>query len=251
MEKQTDLEVKEEVGSDLVTTEQPTALMLIQLAIEKGITADSVEVMGKLFDLQERVEKRNAEKEFAEAFAEFQKRCPSIPKTASTQDTRSSGTTFSFTYAPLEVIATIVNPILSELGFSYSWDSAEAPAGKIAQTCQLLHRAGHSRSATSTVSISATQRCNDTQKDGAAQAYAKRYSLVQVLGATTCEEDTDGAVIEPITEDQAANIESLLTEVKGNKAGFLKYMGVEKIGEILAQDIQKALTVLEQKRRQG
>lgn len=254
MEKQTDLEVKQEAGSELVTIPEPTALMLMQIAIEKlsGDTGiQTVQVMEKLLDLQERVEKRNAEKEFAVAFAKFQSLCPSIPKTASTKDTRSSGTTFGFTYAPLEGIAGVVDPILAELGFSYSWDWVEAKENHIGQVCVLTHMAGHSRSATTIVPIDTGQSCNKTQKVGSASTYAKRYSLIQVLGLTTCEEDTDGAVIEPITEEQAANIESLLTEVKGNRAGFLKYMGVEKIGEILAQDLQKALTVLEQKRRQG
>ncbi len=254
MAKQTDLEIKEGVGSDLVTTEQPTALTLMQLAIEKlsGDTGlQTVQIMEKLLDLQERVEKKTAEKEFAEAFAEFHAKCPSIPKTADTNKTRATGTTFGFKYAPLEQIASIVNPILSDLGFSYSWDWADAPDGQIGQTCTLLHKAGHSRSATHISPIDTGGATNKAQQAATASTYSARYSLNRVLGLTTCEEDTDGAVLDPITEDQAANIEALLTEVKGDKPAFLKYMGIEKIGDILAQDHQKAIALLEKKRRQG
>ncbi len=241
----------DKVSTELVRTEEPSVPQLMQLAIEKlggegGIQV--VEVMERLVALQEHVEERNAKKDFAEAFSKFQSRCPSIPKTASTQETRTSGTTFGFTYAPLETIAEKVNPILSDLGFSYSWDWVEAEGDKIGQKCVLTHKAGHSRSATSIVPLSVTQRCNDTQKAGAAITYAKRYSLIQVLGLTTCEEDTGGGTVEKINTDSVATIETLLSEVGGNKERFLKYMNAGSIAEILTQDYDRAIAVLHEYR---
>ena len=67
----------------MVRDEEPSISSLMQLTISKlggESAAGVVEVMGKLVELHERVEARRAAGEFAVAMAEFQDKCPLIPK---------------------------------------------------------------------------------------------------------------------------------------------------------------------------
>jgi len=79
----------------------------------------------------------------------------------------------------------------------------------------------------------------EQQKFGAALSYGRRQSLVQVLGLTTCDVDTDGAdptKQEKITEQQALDLGALLEELGLPLKRLLKSAGVEKIADILAAD---------------
>ena len=54
--------------------------------------------------------------------------------------------------------------------------------------------------------------------------------------------------VERITEDQAANIESLITEVTANKEKFLAYFKIGAVEELAARDYKSAVKQLEKKR---
>jgi hypothetical protein len=182
----------------------------------------------------------------------FQRRCPSIKKTSTAEIATQSGTRFRYTYAELDEIARTVNPILAEVGLSYTWDSAEDGAA-LTCICTLRHVSGHSVSSRFTCPIDSTARMSGPQRTAAALTYARRQAMVQVLGLTTTDPDTDGAEsgegMGEITETQAADLEALIEEVKADKARFLKYLGVGSIIEIRAKDYGKAVQALQQKRR--
>src|SRR5688500_16012647 len=102
---------------------------ILTQAIDKGT---AVEQLGKLLDLHERIERKLAAAEFAEAFAEFQAKCPPIEKNklAPKAATNSGATYGGYRYATLDEIARTVNPILGPLGFSYGWGTAISDDGK-------------------------------------------------------------------------------------------------------------------------
>ena len=62
-------------------------------------------------------------------------------------------------------------------------------------------------------------------------------------------EDKDGADIEPISEDQLHDLESLIREVDADETRFLKFMAVDRLKNILMRDLDKAITALERKRK--
>jgi hypothetical protein len=220
---------------------------MLNLAIENNI---SVEAMEKLVTLHERVADRYAASEFASAMASFQDECPSIGKKSTAHITTQSGIKFHYSYADLDTIISTIRPILHKCGLSYTWDSTE-DADTIKCVCKIQHINGHSQTATFQAPVDRrTKATSAAQQNAAALSYARRQSLVQALGLTTCDPDTDANIgsAETITEKQIADIDALASEVGANKPRFLKHLDVEKFSEIRADQYSYAIKELERKR---
>jgi hypothetical protein len=218
---------------------------LIQTAIEKDIDAESLQ---KLVDVLERVTDRNAAQSFNAALAGFQSECPVIPKNKTASFPTKSGGRMEYSYAPLDTIVKIVRPIAHEHGLSFAWNTATEDK-QLSSTCTLRHVDGHASTATATVPIDGVAKMSAQQQSGAAMQYAMRYSLIQVLGITTAEDDTDGKEPSPpISKSQAANLECLIDEVKADRGKFLGWMQVESVSDITADRLRTAIQALERKR---
>lgn len=209
-----------------------------------------IETIERIVALKERMDARDAAAEFNRALAEFQAECPSIQKTSTAKVATRSGGEYSYKYAELDEIARTIRPLLQKHGLSYSWDSDMA-GERIKCVCTVRHVAGHSQTATFVCPTESASAMSGQQKHAAALTYARRQSLVQVLGLTTTEPDTDGAGSETITEQEGYEIEDLIIESGADRARFLAYMRVGSVSEILARDFQKAKTALEAKARKN
>ena len=221
---------------------------LLALAVEKGLGVEGLE---KLVALQERVMDRQAAGEFAQAMADFQKHCPPIARTSTAKIVTGGGSNYSYSYAELDEIARTVNPILSELGFSYTWDSTMTD-NLLTCVCTLRHASGHKVSSSFTAPLDQTARMNGPQKAKAALTYSQRCSLISVLGLTTCDPDTDA--VEPtlsgtITEAQQADLRALLEEVGAQEERFCKWLGATSVSAIQSRDYSRAIQALEGRRR--
>lgn len=220
---------------------------LMRHAIDKGVSAEELD---KLVALHERIADRMATQEFAEALAQFQEQCPSIQRNSVAKITsKRTGTSFQYRYADLHEIASTANPILSRLGLSYSWDS-EATDTNVRAVCTLRHRNGHSITASFSSPIDRDATMNSgPQQNAVALTYARRQSLVQVLGLTMTDPDTDAPAAQPkpITEGQAADLEALIEESGANRDKFLKWMGVPDVALIDAADYGRAVDALTKK----
>lgn len=195
---------------------------LLRAAVEKDISVESLE---KLVSLYERMADRQSAQEFADALARFQGECPPIAKTSKAEIRTAKGGSYEYTFAPLEEIARTVNPLLNKHGLSYSWDSSHAN-NMITATCWLRHRNGHRESATFSVPVENASAMNNQQKHGAALTYARRGSLVAVLGLTTAEPDTDNNdPTHPISEEQLVRLHEAMEDVHISKARLLKLLG--------------------------
>lgn len=247
--KATDVVVSTDAAGEvaLPVTEQDRMHLLLQQAVAKGVDVDS---LSKLLDLHERMADRLAAQEFAAALAAFQEACPPIAKRSEAVVSTKSGGQYRFRYAELDEIARTVRPLLAKHGLSYSWDSALGGTGAtIKATCVLRHVNGHCVTASfEAPTESLTQAMSAQQKHAAALTYARRQSLIQVLGLTTADPDLDGASHEPISPDQCVALEALVEEVGADRARFLAYMGVERMESVLADDYNRAVSALERKR---
>lgn len=226
---------------------------LLRLAVDKlgGEGAPAVvEALEKLVALHERVEAKRAAGEFASAMAAFQQTCPSIPRSSTAKIVTKSGSSYSYRYAELDQIAEIVKPFLGEAGMFYSWDT-EDQGDKVKCTCILRHSNGHMVSSTFSCPTDSKADMSGAQRNGSAVTYAKRQSLIQVLGLTTCDPDTDGADHAKITKHQAMTIETLIADSGADEAKFLQFMGVAQIGDIPISGMQRAVNALDAKRRRG
>lgn len=218
---------------------------LMQIALEKNV---DVAMLERLVALHERVTDRQAASEFATALAQFQSECPPITKTSRAKVVGQSGTSFEYTYAELSHIANTVGPLLHSKGFSYSWDS-KIEDKLMSCTVTLRHANGHEKKASFACPTDTRAGMSDQQKFAAALSYAKRQSLVQVLGITTADPDTDGANPEVISKEQVAELRMLADEVKADVKKFLGYMGYPTFEEIRKTDFNRARTALNAKRK--
>jgi hypothetical protein len=133
-----------------------------------------------------------AREAFFKAKAEFQKRCPPITKSKTARIVSRTGASYTYSYAALDEIIAKVDPLLSELGFSKAWKQRPEKDG-VSANCVLSHEQGHEEeSGFITMPIaSGDGRMNGSQQVGSALTYARRYSLLAVLGLAP--EDDDDA----------------------------------------------------------
>lgn len=221
---------------------------LVELALTQGV---DVKIIEKLVELQERVADRDSRSALTRALAKFQTECPSIHKSQSAKIATNAGAGYSYTFASLDDIAKVVRPILHVYGLSYTWDSEVREKGHLRVICTVAHIDGASVSALFECPIESQTKTSGAQKVGAALTYARRQSLVQVLGLTTTDDDTDGVESvsgETINKKQLADIEALLSETGADRGRFLEYVGVSKTELIPESAYGMAVRTLEAKR---
>lgn len=212
-------------GVALAHREEGT-LQLLERAVASGA---SVETLERLEGLYERARARDAAAQFAQDFAAFQAECPPIAKKKTATVATKAGGSWSYKYADLDAIVKVVGPLLRRYGFSYTWDSETMKEKMLMCRCTLRHVGGHSITASFTTPTESTSPVNDQQKAAAALTYARRQSLIAVLGLTMCDPDTDGNDPTPINQEQAADLTSMIEEVGASKARFLKSFDVPKL----------------------
>jgi len=235
-----------EVPDEFVPAERTmTILDLIHDAHKSGTAPEALE---KLYALYERMEDRDAAKEFAAAMMRFKAKCPAIAKNKTASIVKKDGGhSHSYSYADLQEIVRIVDPILAAEGLSYTWDSEDA-AGKLKTTCIISHIDGHHQQASWTVTTETNAGMSAQQKVAAAFTFARRQTLVAALGLTTCDPDTDGAEVtglRHITQNQVETIQSLLAELKMDEAHFLRmFPGVDSVKKLTTHQYPTAIFAL-------
>lgn len=210
-----------------------TTARMMEAVIKQGITADSVGVMERLMGLMERVDARQAEKDFAKAFNALQAEMPNI--SASKTVPNNDGST-RYKFAPYETIMEAVKPLLLKHGFTVTF-STSYDESRIIQACTLQHTGGHSRTNSFAARIGrGPPGSSEAQGDGAASTYAKRFALCNALNITI-ESDTDaqldvkleGDVISP---EQIAYLKETLKESGFNEATFWTLAGAKTFDTI-------------------
>jgi len=191
--------------TDLVKKRKTEVVNLIQQAIEKG---SPVETMERLFDLQEKAKASQAREAFVVALAEFQSKCPVISKTVKVNNKDG---TLRYQYAPLSSIVSQVKTILADNGLSYTWE-VENKTGFIKATIKATHKFGHSEVSSFEIPIDSEGYMTAPQKYASALTFAKRYTLCNVFGISTGEEDTDATDVgkEPEAKSPKSKIVLLL-----------------------------------------
>ena len=187
-------------------TEQPSVEVLISQAISQGLPID---VMEKLFALKERSDANKAKEAFVVAMSDFQSICPIIEKTKKVLN--KDGRTVRYQYAPIDAIAEQIKKPLANNGLSYKWEVENKP-GFINATAVVTHKLGHSEKSSFEVPIDTEGYMTAPQKYASALTFAKRYSLCNILGISTGEEDTDAVDVgkESDVKDVKAKIMFLL-----------------------------------------
>jgi len=212
-----------------------TPLALIDKAIEKGISPDQ---LGKLMDLQERWEQREAAKRFAEAVTAFQAECPRVKKERqATIPGREGKTGYGYKFANFEDVDRAVAPLLAKHQIVVTFDSehvAQGQASGLKITCRV--RVGtHVEDTRFTLPIPAMNQVNDAQRYGVALSYAKRYAFCAALKIVVADEDDDAAdLFERITAEQVAQVKAEIERTGTKLPAFLNWIGVAQLDLIPA-----------------
>jgi len=239
-----------ETQNALTKTNEPTTADMLRAVVDAGITDQNVGVLERLVALKERAEQRQAEREFAVAFNALQSEMPGITADSEVPD-KHGGVRYKF--AAYEDIMQTVRPLLMKHGFSVMF-KAEFKEARVHMTCRLLHIGGHHEDTVSMVRVgSGPYGASDTQADGAAQTYAKRYALCSALNIVI-ERDTDGtadAAVEgtPISFEQQETLREMVKETGADEKKFLDYAGAKTYADIGSNRYMELFAQLNKKRK--
>ena len=211
---------------------------LIQLAIEKGMDADAIT---KLVDLIERREKAAAERAYTDAKRSVEYEVEPILRNVENASSKKY-------YADLEAVNRAVKPIYTKHGFSVTFAEADSPLPGWKRTiCDVRHRGGHKERYHLDLPLdgmgakgNAIGQMNPVQAAVSTGTYGQRVLLCRVFNLTITDSDTDGnAPSEPITDEQAQDLEALWTEFaelhpKSKLDAFLRTFGGDGCESILA-----------------
>lgn len=239
--------VEEKAVARQEDTPQIEGLTLIERALDRGVDMETIE---RLVALQERKEARDAERAMAEALAAFQAECPAVRRVG-TADVRKNGQVqYSYGFAPYDEIVRVIREPLAKHGLSYTHDT-KMENSTLTVTCTLQHVAGARRSATFTGPFDNSGGKNPLQGIGSTRSYGKRYTLTDVLGLATEEDDdgvgSHGADAPTVNDAQLKRLNELADEAGADKAAFCKLMGVESMAAIPVTQYNLAQLTLKKK----
>lgn len=234
-----------------LTQQEPSVPMMLQKMIESGITADNVSAMEKMLELHERMQQRQAEREFNAAFAAVQSEMPDMQATAVVPDKQGN---VKFKFAPYEEIMGKVKPLLTKHGFAVAFDSTFRD-GRIFVTCTLMHAAGHSKTNTFSTRIgSGPPGASECQADGAASTYAKRFALCNALNIVIDKEhprpEDDVRNVEgPINREEAIELREWVDALGSDRTKFLEMADAGSFEEISRSKLVVLQNVLKAKEK--
>jgi len=211
--------------------------------------SEMVGALRELVALQREMQEQQARADFMVSLASFQEECPKIRKSSEAKIATKGGGQFEYTYADLETIIKTVRPILTKYGFSFTFDS-EATSQLLKATCTLYHAHGHSMKASFTCPTESHSGSSAQQKFGAADTYARRRSLISVLGLSLTDDMPEPAGMgEKVTPAQAERLKKLIEETGADLTRFHKHFSVDSVDNLQATKFKSAETMLEAKRK--
>ncbi len=191
-----------------LTTTEPSPLAAL-LANPEAVASLDVEKMRALLEMRREEEQAASVRAHAAALARFQAAVPSV--------TKNAAGAHGARYATLDHILDVTRIPLATEGLAVSFDSEETDDGRLRVWAIVHHALGHSTRASFTVTREApSKRMNDTQRDGSALSYGRRYALSLALGLSTGDRDDDGqaaSAAEPLSDEQVANLAALAEEM--------------------------------------
>ena len=239
----------EDEPADLIVSHNP-ADSLIAIAVQRGA---SIEELEKLMALQERYEKSVSQRAYVMAMAAFKKDPPEILKTAHVQYTNSKDEVVQWDHAQLGEICEAVNKGLSEQDLFSDWDIDQSEKGLVKVTCIITHAAGHSKSVMLQGPPDTSGGKDALKAVSSTITLLQRLTLLAASGLAAKGMDKEspnydnGAALEFITDDQAAQLSKLCKDADltdEDITRLLTVLEVEEMATILQKDYVKAKDLL-------
>lgn len=185
MSEVTEIVQSNALSSDMCAISPTSPMGMMMAAMSKGASLEQVE---KMMDLQDRWERKEAEKAYNIAFAAFKAEAVRIIKSKKVTDGPLRGKE----YAELHDVVHAVTPALSRHGLSAAWKITKDEPQWIEVTCTLKHVGGHSESVSMGGLPDAGGAKNALQARASTKSYLERYTLKSVCGVAEGGDDTDG-----------------------------------------------------------
>jgi len=205
---------------------QPAQTNLVLLAMEKGFDVSMIE---KMMDLQERNDKREAEKAYVAAMAEFKADPPKIVKEKLVSFNTTKGKT-EYMHATLGQVTSAINSGLGMHGLSASWKTKQN-GSMVSVTCRITHKLGHFDETELEAAADNSGGKNSIQAIGSSVTYLQRYTLLALTGLATHDQDDDGKGSEPVeylSDEQISNVVAMLDEKNISHDHMLNWLKCEK-----------------------
>lgn len=235
-----------------VVQDEPSFNSVLMKMVENKMTPEVIE---KMMDLRERdrdyqreQEAEQAKRAYVTAMAAFKKNDLKIYKTKKAGfDHKTGGGRTEYGFAPLPKIQEVIDPLLSEQGLNYTFDT-DQDEKEIIVSCIMEHDWGHSAKRTLRAPRDDSGKKNFIQSMGSTISYLERYTLLAVTGLATHDIDDDGQAAgkepEYITEGQQKTITKRLTKIYGKDPSmFFDWMQCETVDTIT--DFDKAMKGLD------
>lgn len=213
---------REDSGLEVVPTAQATPMSMLDIAVRRGMDVATIK---DLMALQREWEANEARKAFNVAFANFKAEAINAIKNKMVTDGPLKGKS----YAELFSVVNAVTPALSSHGLSHSWKLTRDEKDWIEVTCTLRHVLGHFESVSMGGLPDTGGAKSAMQARASAVTYLERYTLKAICGVSEQGDDDDGGKggkkeVETLSEEKAATIETLATEVGGTIKAILEWI---------------------------
>ena len=197
-------------------------MQMLQIAVQRGTNADELKLM---LELQREWKADKARDAFVAAMNGFRAEALKIVKSKAVE----FGNT-KYKHATLAQIVDVAAPALSKHGLSHRWETKQD--GAITVSCIITHELGHSERTTLTAAPDTSGGKNSIQAIGSTVSYLQRYTFTAITGLAASDADDDarnaggGA---KINEQQAADLDALMSELGVDKKAFLEYTAADKM----------------------
>lgn len=228
-------------------------LGMMRTAIEKP---DAVAAIKELCELHEKMLRLEAEQAFNAALEQFHRSCPTITRNKTGGGvSQSSGTKMTWQYADLDQIQKTINPVLSECGLYYTFDSEPISDGVIRYVCTVCHSTGHKKTSGAIAPLDDSRGSMTTmQRYGSSETYGRRRALCLALGlhCGDTSPDVDGQGLDHddakiIDAETLEQIATLIDRSGANEVIFREFFGIRTVSELPASRADEAFRMLRER----
>ena len=149
-------------------------------------------------------------------------------------------------YASLESVIEAAKPVLAAHGLAFMQGLGEYVGGAMTVSTRIIHESGEWIESDFQMPVGKA----DPQGTASASTYARRYSLMGILGLPALDDDGEAAMprnapkVASITSEQAETILVKLESTNSDKGRFLQYIGAPSISAIPANKYEAAINAL-------
>lgn len=161
---------------------------LLELSVQRG---DSIDVLTKLMDLKERMDRIDAKRQYDEAFAKFKAKCSKVIRNTEYTDGPLKGKK----YASLIDVVDAATGYMAEFGLTASWEPIDLPAEQdkiwVRLAC-VIHHGGYSERVEFGGPVDTGPARSPMQARKSTVTMLERITFLMATGLAEADADDDG-----------------------------------------------------------